>query len=51
MSGILDGKRILVTGGTSGLGQGIAIRAAQEGADVAFCGLTEEGADATLSAI
>ncbi|RME62973.1 MAG: SDR family oxidoreductase [Caldilineae bacterium] len=51
MPQMLLGKRILVTGGTSGLGQGIAIRAAEEGADVAFCGLTEEGADATLSAI
>ena len=30
----LKGKRVLVTGASSGIGQGIAIRFAQEGADV-----------------
>ncbi len=49
--GILQDKRIIVTGATSGIGQAIAIRAAQEGADVAFCRLTEQGAAETIAAI
>src|SRR5207249_1821327 len=44
-------KRIIVTGGTSGIGQAIAIEAARMGADVAFCGLTEQGADTTTEEI
>jgi len=32
----LSGKFAVVTGGSSGIGQGIAVRLAQEGADVAF---------------
>ena len=51
MSGILENKRILVTGGTTGIGQATAILAAQAGADVAFCGLTAEGADKTIAAV
>lgn len=47
----LQGQKVLVTGGTSGIGQCIAIEAARAGADVAFCGLTGEGADATRAAI
>ncbi len=47
----LQGKRIIVTGGTSGIGKAIAIRAAESGADVAFCGLTHEGADETRDSI
>lgn len=47
----LANKRIIVTGGTMGIGQAVAIRAAQEGADVAFCGLSEAGAEATIQAI
>lgn len=39
---LLD-KRILVTGGTSGIGRVVVVQAAQAGADVAFCGLTDEG--------
>lgn len=49
--GTLTNKKIIVTGATSGIGQAIAIRAAQEGADVAFCGLTEQGAADTTAAI
>lgn len=51
MSESLQQKRILVTGGTSGIGQAIAIHAAHMGADVAFCGLTDEGASETTRAI
>ncbi|MGB0384793.1 MAG: SDR family NAD(P)-dependent oxidoreductase, partial [Ardenticatenaceae bacterium] len=40
----LENKRVIVTGGTSGIGKAIAIQAAQAGADVAFCGLTAERA-------
>jgi NAD(P)-dependent dehydrogenase (short-subunit alcohol dehydrogenase family) len=47
----LANKRIIVTGGTMGIGQAVAIRAAQEGADVAFCGLSDAGAEATIQAI
>lgn len=49
--GILTNKRIIVTGATMGIGQAVAIRAAREGADVAFCGLTTQGADDTIRAI
>jgi NAD(P)-dependent dehydrogenase (short-subunit alcohol dehydrogenase family) len=49
--GVLANKKIIVTGATMGIGQAIAIRAAEEGADVAFCGLTEQGADQTIAAI
>jgi NAD(P)-dependent dehydrogenase (short-subunit alcohol dehydrogenase family) len=48
---LLTNKRIIVTGATMGIGQAVAIRAAQEGADVAFCGLSEVGADDTMRAI
>ena len=51
MSESLANKRIIITGGTSGIGQATAIMAAQAGADVAFCGLTEDGADKTTVAI
>lgn len=49
--GILTNKKIIVTGATSGIGQAIAVRCVQEGADVAFCGLTDQGADETIHAI
>lgn len=51
MENALPGKRIIVTGATSGIGQATAIYAAQQGADVAFCGLTEEGSTETIRAI
>jgi NAD(P)-dependent dehydrogenase (short-subunit alcohol dehydrogenase family) len=47
----LQRKRVIITGGTSGIGRAIVLHAAQEGADVAFCGLTDEGASETLQAI
>jgi NAD(P)-dependent dehydrogenase (short-subunit alcohol dehydrogenase family) len=51
MSENLAQKRVIVTGGTSGSGLAIAIHAAHMGADVAFCGLTDEGASETRQAI
>lgn len=51
MAASLKYKRILVTGGTSGIGKAVAVAAARAGADVAFCGLTEEGADEAIAVI
>ncbi len=48
---ILANKKIIVTGATSGIGQAIAIRCAQEGADVAFCAHVDQGAEVTAKAI
>lgn len=49
--GMLVNKKIIVTGATSGIGQAIAVRCAQEGADVAFCAHVEQGAGVTIKAI
>ena len=35
----LQGRRVLVSGGTSGIGREVVLRSARRGADVAFCGL------------
>ncbi|MFZ5706864.1 MAG: SDR family NAD(P)-dependent oxidoreductase [Pseudomonadota bacterium] len=42
MSRPLEGKRALVTGSSAGLGEGIALRLAEEGADVCLHGRNEE---------
>lgn len=47
----LEGKRIIVTGGTSGIGKQIVLQAARAGAEVAFCGLNDHGADEILAAL
>lgn len=45
--GLLEGRRALVTGGDSGIGRGVAVAFAKEGADVAIGYLSEqEDADA-----
>jgi 3-oxoacyl-[acyl-carrier protein] reductase len=49
---LLDGKRVLVTGGSRGLGRAICARFAAEGADVAFnYASDDEGAAETVAAI
>ncbi len=40
--GDLDGYRVLVTGGGSGIGEGCALRLASDGATVTICGRTSE---------
>jgi NAD(P)-dependent dehydrogenase (short-subunit alcohol dehydrogenase family) len=45
-SGLLAGRRALITGGDSGIGRAVAIAFAREGADVAIGYLAEEEADA-----
>ena len=48
----LEGKTVLVTGASKGIGQGIAIRLAQDGADVAINYRSDpEGAKATLAEV
>lgn len=51
MVNALTRRRIVITGGTSGIGQAVAVACAEAGADVAFCGLTEEGADETRARV
>jgi len=51
MTGILDGKVALVTGGGSGIGQATAVAMAREGARVAVSDLSKEGVEATVALI
>ena len=52
-SGLLKGRRALITGGDSGIGRAVAIAFAREGADVAIVHMTEEqdDADATIALV
>src|SRR3989304_7602237 len=47
----LAGKVALVTGGGSGIGRGIAIRFAEEGADVAVADINRAAAEAVMKEI
>ena len=47
---LMKGQRILVTGGGTGLGQAMAERFLQLGADVAICGRRKAVCDATAEA-
>jgi glucose 1-dehydrogenase len=50
-AGALAGRRALVTGGSIGIGQGIAALFAQQGADVAFCYFGQPSGDETVGRI
>lgn len=47
----LDGKRIILTGGATGIGRATAIRIASEGAKVAFFDVNDADAESTLATI
>ena len=47
----LSGKTALVTGGSDGIGKGIALALAREGVDVAICARTKEPLEATAAEI
>jgi len=47
----LAGKRALITGGASGIGRGIAMRYAQEGADICIADIDAEGAAQTAAMV
>lgn len=47
----LSGRVALVTGGAVGIGRGIALRLAEQGADVAIMDLDEDAAAATVAEI
>lgn len=49
-SGRLDGRKVLITGGDSGIGRAVAIAFAREGADIAISYLPEEEDDARETA-
>lgn len=46
-----EDRVVIITGGTSGIGQAAAVLFAKEGANVAICGRNEKGAEATLEMI
>jgi len=45
----IQGSKWLVTGGASGMGKHFTLQLAREGADVAFCDLSEDGIQAVLA--
>lgn len=51
MSGMLDGRSVLITGGGSGIGRATALTAVREGAAVVVGDISKEGADQTVASI
>jgi NAD(P)-dependent dehydrogenase (short-subunit alcohol dehydrogenase family) len=51
MTGLLDGKVALVTGGGSGIGRATAVAMAREGARAAVSDISKEGIDSTVALI
>jgi glucose 1-dehydrogenase len=47
----LEGRGAIVTGGAGGIGRGIALRFAEEGADVAIWDINREGAEETAARV
>lgn len=48
---MLEGKKVIVTGGTAGIGKAIALKFAEEGADVAIFGTNNERGEKVVSEI
>lgn len=51
MTGMLDGKSVLITGGGSGIGRATALMAVREGARVVVADINKPAADETVAAI
>jgi len=47
----LDSKVVMITGGSAGLGQALALRCSKEGAAVSFCGRRPEPVEAATNAV
>ena len=49
--GLLDGRVALVTGGASGIGRSVALRFAEEGADVVLADLQDDEGEEALAEV
>ena len=47
----LTGKKVVITGGSRGIGRAIATKMLEEGASVAICARGQEGVDEALAAL
>ena len=47
----LTGKKVVITGGSRGIGRAIATKMLEEGASVAICARGQEGVDEALEAL
>ena len=48
---ILKGKKIIVTGGASGIGRAVCVIAAREGADIAVADINPKMAEETVALV